>query len=142
MQHPQKVFGTSSNIALHTTLNIPQRKQPEVALLQLGAGIDIGAFPRTTLAPETVEAILAEYPRLGFKMAMLNAMVQIARLKPMTGIINLADEVGREQEHLISPGFVMWSIVRALQSKTYECPTNAITFLQAAIAHYVIISEC
>lgn len=105
MQHPQKVFGTSSNIALHTTLNIPQRKQPEVALLQLGAGIDIGAFPRTTLAPETVEAILAEYPRLGFKMAMLNAMVQIARLKPMTGIINLVGEVGREQEHLHIPGF-------------------------------------
>lgn len=92
-------------IALHTTLNIPQRKQPEVALLQLGAGIDIGAFPRTILAPETVEAILAEYPRLGFKKAMLNAMGQIARLKPMTGIINLVGEVGREQEHLHIPGF-------------------------------------
>ncbi|MBN9437166.1 HD domain-containing protein [Bosea sp. (in: a-proteobacteria)] len=92
-------------IALHTTLNIPQRKQPEVALLQIGAGIDIGAFPRTLLSPEAVEAILAEYPRLGFKKAMLSAMGAIVRRKPMTGVLNLMGEIGREQEHLHIPGF-------------------------------------
>ena len=30
-------------IALHTTPGVPQRKQPEIALLQLGAGIDFVA---------------------------------------------------------------------------------------------------
>ena len=92
-------------IALHTTLNIPQRKQPEIALVQFGAGLDIGAFPRALLTPEVVEAILAEYPRLGFKEAMLETMAAVVRRKPMTGIINLMGEIGREREHLHIPGF-------------------------------------
>lgn len=92
-------------IALHTTPGVPQRKQPEIALVQLGAGIDIGAIPRSLITPETVEIILAEYPRLGFKKAMLEAMGAIVRRKPMTGAINLMGEIGREQEHLHIPGF-------------------------------------
>ena len=92
-------------IALHTTLGIPQRKQPEVALVQLGAGIDIGAIPRSLLMPESVEIILAEYPRLGFKKAMLEAMGAVIRRKPLTGTFNLMGEIGREREHLPIPGF-------------------------------------
>lgn len=92
-------------IALHTTLGVPQRKQPEIALLQLGAGIDVGAVPRSLVTPESVEIILAEYPRLGFKKAFLEAMGTVIRRKPMTGAINLMGEVGREQEGLPIPGF-------------------------------------
>lgn len=92
-------------IALHTTPGIPQRKQPEIALVQLGAGIDIGAIPRSLVTPESVEIILAEYPRLGFKEAMLEAMGAVIRRKPMTGAINLMGEIGREREHLPIPGF-------------------------------------
>lgn len=92
-------------IALHTTPGVPQRKQPEIALVQLGAGIDIGAIPRSLLTPETVDIILAEYPRLGFKKAMLEAMGAVVRRKPMSGAINLMGEIGREQEHLPIPHF-------------------------------------
>jgi len=92
-------------IALHTTLGIPQRKAPEIALVQLGAGIDIGAIPRAMLAPDSVEIILSEYPRLGFKRAMLQALAEIVRRKPETGAINLMGEVGREYAHLPIPGF-------------------------------------
>jgi hypothetical protein len=92
-------------IALHTTPGVPQRKQAEIALVQLGAGIDIGAIPRAMLSEEAVEIILAEYPRLGFKKAMLAAMGEVVRRKPMTGAINLMGEIGREQEHLPIPGF-------------------------------------
>jgi hypothetical protein len=92
-------------IALHTTPGVPQRKQPEIALVQLGSGIDIGAIPRSLLTPEGVEIILAEYPRLGFKRAMLAAMGAVIRRKPMTGAINLMGEIGREHEHLPIPGF-------------------------------------
>jgi hypothetical protein len=92
-------------IALHTTPGIPQRKQPEIALVQLGAGIDVGAVPRSLVTPETVEIILAEYPRLGYKKAMLEAMGAVIRRKPMTGAINLMGEIGREQEHLPIPTF-------------------------------------
>jgi hypothetical protein len=92
-------------IALHTTPSVPQRKQPEIALLQIGAGIDIGAIPRSLVTPESVEIILAEYPRLGFKKAMLEAMGSVIRRKPMTGAINLMGEVGRDHEQLHIPGF-------------------------------------
>lgn len=92
-------------IALHTTPGVPQRKQPEIALVQLGAGIDIGAVPRSLVTPESVEVILAEYPRLGYKQAMLEAMGVVIRRKPMTGVINLMGDVGRDREHLPIPGF-------------------------------------
>ena len=92
-------------IALHTTPGVPQRKQPEIALVQLGAGIDVGAIPCSLVTPESVEIILAEYPRLGFKKAFLEALGAVVRRKPMTGVINLMGDVGREQEHLPIPGF-------------------------------------
>jgi hypothetical protein len=93
-------------IALHTTLSIPQRKQPEIALLQIGAGIDVGAVPRSMLTHETVEIILAEFPRLGFKKAMLEAMGAVVKRKPMTGAINLMGEIGRRHQQLPIPEFV------------------------------------
>jgi hypothetical protein len=92
-------------IALHTTPGIPQRKQLEIALVQLGAGIDVGAVPRSLVTPESVDRILSEYPRLGFKRAMLEAMGAVIRRKPATGAVNLMGEIGREQEHLPIPGF-------------------------------------
>ena len=92
-------------IALHTTPSLPQRKQPEIALVQLGAGIDIGAIPRSLITSESIEIILAEYPRLGFKHAMLEAMGAVIRRKPMTGAINLMGEIGRRREHLPIPDF-------------------------------------
>lgn len=92
-------------IALHTTLAVPQRKQAEIALLQMGAGIDMGAMPRDLLSEEFVERVLAEYPRLGFKQAMLEAMGAVVRRKPQTGLINLMSDVARAQEGIDLPGF-------------------------------------
>lgn len=92
-------------IALHTTPGVPQRKQPEIALVQLGAGIDIGAVPGALVTPEAVEIILAEYPRLGFKKAMLEAMAEVVKRKPMTGALNLMGEIGRDLAHLPIPRF-------------------------------------
>ncbi len=73
--------------------------------MQVGAGIDIGAIPLSLITPQSMEIILAEYPRLGFKEAMLQAMGEVIRRKPMTGAINLMGEIGREREHLPIPGF-------------------------------------
>lgn len=92
-------------IALHTTLTVPQRKQPEIALLQMGAGIDVGAIPREVLTAEAVEAILAEFPRLGFKQAFLEAMTAVIRRKPHTGVINLMADVARDRAHIPIPSF-------------------------------------
>lgn len=92
-------------IALHTTFAVPQRKQPEIALVQLGAGIDIGAVPRALLSAEAVEMILSEYPRLGFKQAFLDAMAAVIRRKPHTGAFNLMTDVARERECCSMPSF-------------------------------------
>lgn len=92
-------------IALHATLGVPQRKQPEITLLQLGAGIDVGAIPRSLLTSESVEIILAEFPRLGFKKAFLEAMGAVIRRKPATGVINLMGDVARDREQLPVPTF-------------------------------------
>ncbi len=46
------------------------------------------------MTPETVEIILAEYPRLGFKKAFLEARGAVIRREPMTDIINLMGDVG------------------------------------------------
>ena len=101
-------------IALHTTLQIPQRKQPEIALVQLGAGVDVGAIPREILEPSAVDRILEEYPRLGFKEAMLQAMAAVVSKNPMTGIVNLMGEVGREMvDHYHAPGFC--DVIRGAQ---------------------------
>lgn len=81
-------------IALHTTLNIPQRKQPEIALVQLGSGIDVGAFPLDLISADMMTRILEAYPRLGFKQAMLEALANVVRRKPMTGMINMMGDVG------------------------------------------------
>lgn len=63
-------------IALHTTFAIPQRKQPEIALVQLGAAIDVGVAPIDTLSPGLVEQIVDTWPRLGFKQAIVDAMLR------------------------------------------------------------------
>lgn len=92
-------------IALHTTFAVPQRKAPEIALVQLGAGIDIGAVPRALISTEVVEMILAEYPRLGFKQAFLDAMAAVIRRKPHTGAFNLMSDVAREKACCSMPSF-------------------------------------
>lgn len=72
----------------------------------MGTGIDMGAIPRSLLTPEAVEIILAEYPRLGFKNAILEAMGAVVKRKPMTGAVNLMGEIDRRREHLPIPDFV------------------------------------
>ena len=57
------------------------------------------------MTPEAVEIILAEFPRLGFKQAMLEAMGAVVRRKPLSGVINLMADIGREREDLSIPSF-------------------------------------
>lgn len=101
----QKIALIWDAIALHTTLGVPQRKQLEIALVQLGAGIDIGAVPRALLSAEVVERILAEFPRLGFKQAFLEAMAAVIRRKPHTGAFNLMGDVARDKACCSIPSF-------------------------------------
>ncbi|MDC0658533.1 HD domain-containing protein [Leisingera sp. SS27] len=82
-------------IALHTTFSIPQKKSPEAALVQIGAGIDVGVIPHDEITPEVMEQVLDAYPRLGFKKAMEQALTRIYAEKPMTAMHNFGADVAR-----------------------------------------------
>ena len=82
-------------IAMHTTPSIPQRKRPEIALVQFGAGVDVGVIPVDLLGEELVAQTLEAYPRLGFKKAILEALAEIARRKPHAVAGTFVADVGR-----------------------------------------------
>lgn len=69
-------------VALHSTPVIPQRMRPEIALCQLGAGIDGGAVPRAMLSRALVEEVLEQWPRLGFKGALRETLEKLYRRGP------------------------------------------------------------
>jgi hypothetical protein len=50
-------------IALHTTPGIPEFMGPEIALLQVGAGMDIAGREYETFTDEQRQAVVATYPR-------------------------------------------------------------------------------
>lgn len=80
-------------IALHSTLGIPQCKQPEIALVQVGAGIDVGVIPLEIVDSNFVDEILEQYPRAGFKNRMLERVAAVVGRKPQMAIHTFADDV-------------------------------------------------
>jgi hypothetical protein len=58
----QKVWNA---IALHTTPGIPEHMEPEIALVQAGAGLDIAGRGFETVPAEQREAVVAAFPRGG-----------------------------------------------------------------------------
>jgi hypothetical protein len=60
-------------IALHTTPGITQYKQPEVALLFTGVGLDVLGQGYESFPSDLREKIVSEYPRANFKRGILEA---------------------------------------------------------------------
>ncbi len=69
-------------IALHTTLEIPQRKAPEIALCQLGAAIDIGFVPVSLVSRSVLQEALGHFPRSGLKQKLPSALCALHRRNP------------------------------------------------------------
>lgn len=82
-------------IALHTSLGIASRKQPEIALVHLGASADVLGMRLSDISPETVERVIEAYPRLGFNTAMTELLVSQVKRKPHTVAFTWLAEVGR-----------------------------------------------
>lgn len=90
-------------VALHTSMGIGSRKQPEIALVHLGASADVLGIRIADIPPETVEQVLDVYPRLGFNAAMTELLVSQVKRKPHTAAFTWLAEVGRGCVH----GFVL-----------------------------------
>ncbi|HEY9656564.1 MAG TPA: HD domain-containing protein [Crinalium sp.] len=93
-------------IALHTSIGIAIRKQPEIALVHLGASADLIGMRLSDITPETVEQVLDAYPRLGFNQQITQLMVSQVKRKPQAAIFTWLTEVGRCCIHgFVSPSW-------------------------------------
>jgi hypothetical protein len=86
-------------IALHSSAGIADRKQPEIALIYMGAHVDVMGLRLEEITPSLVEDTLALYPRIGMKAAFTQAVAEVARKKPFTAIGTGLADVGRRHIH-------------------------------------------
>jgi hypothetical protein len=88
-------------IALHTTPEVPWHKRPEVALLQGGVEVDVVGVGLDEVPAADRAAVVAAFPRAGFKRGIVRAFADGFAHKPDTtfGTMN-ADVLEKEL-----PGF-------------------------------------
>lgn len=73
-------------IALHARIGEAARAGPEAALTHLGAGMDVIGVRAEDFRPDAVEAVVAVWPRLGFKTCFAALVREQARRKPHSNI--------------------------------------------------------
>jgi hypothetical protein len=81
-------------VALNSTPSIGLYKEPEVALCTTGIGLDVVAFEFDQLPASEVDAIVAEYPRLGMKERFVRCFTHFAATHPETSYDNFVRDFG------------------------------------------------
>jgi cyanamide hydratase family protein with HD domain len=69
-------------IALHTAVGIAGSREPEIALMHFGAGLDVIGFHNEDVATATREAIVHAWPRVRFKAEFPKLIEDQAQRKP------------------------------------------------------------
>jgi hypothetical protein len=69
-------------IALHASVGIADRYQPEISLLHFGTGMDLFGMRIDELEKDSLKRILADYPRGVFKAEFSPCLSQQAQRKP------------------------------------------------------------
>ena len=69
-------------IALHTSLGIADRYQPEIAMLHFGTAMDLFGMRIDEVPKDTLERVLLHYPRSAFKAEFSPCLSHQAQLKP------------------------------------------------------------
>src|SRR5271168_3374626 len=82
-------------IALHTSPGIATRMAAEIALVHLGAGLELLGLGLDQVPPQVVEEVLENYPRLNFKAEFRNLLVEHCRHNPAAQVLNWTDDVAR-----------------------------------------------
>jgi hypothetical protein len=98
-------------IALHTTLGVVDYLQPEVQLVQFGAGCDVVGRGFDEVPSAQRDEVLAAHPRTGFKDGMVDAFYDGFKDKPETtyGTMN-ADIVEAKDPSYVRPS--MCALIR------------------------------
>ncbi|QNA86359.1 hypothetical protein G4G27_22040 [Sphingomonas sp. So64.6b] len=71
-------------IALHSTGSIAKHKEVEVALVNAGVALDYGGSGLDSIESETLNTILAAFPRLEMKQRFCGCLSKLAADKPAT----------------------------------------------------------
>ncbi len=80
-------------ISLHTDLASADHSQPEVALLHMGAMVDVVGMRIDEIPAKTLELILEEHPRTGCKAHLQDLLGAEAARKPGSGIATALREL-------------------------------------------------
>ena len=86
-------------IALHSSAGIAERSEPEVALVHMGAHVDVFGLWMNEITPSFVDDVLQLYPRDGFKAAFQAALAEVVRKKPHTALGTGLVDIGHRHIH-------------------------------------------
>ena len=81
-------------VALNSTPSIAFYKQPEVALATAGIALDAVGVQYDELPKQEIDAILAEFPRMGLKDRFVQCFTHIAKACPETTYDNFVRDFG------------------------------------------------
>lgn len=71
-------------VTMHFNMRVGADASPEARLVNAGAGLDVAGMRRWQIHPDTVAAVLARHPRLGFEDRFADLLGEHARLAPRT----------------------------------------------------------
>lgn len=86
-------------IALHTSIGIASRKRPEIALVHLGASIDVFGAGVEEIDANLVHQMFETYPRLDLTASLTKLLVHQVESKPQAVPFTWLAEVGRSCVH-------------------------------------------
>jgi hypothetical protein len=112
----EQVMTVWESIALHTTRQVPNYKQPEVRLVALGVQYDVLGSPFDALTAEQRDAVLAVHPRTNFKTGMIEALSTGVRDKPETAVGNMMSDI----LEATVPGYVRPNICDSIRNAPFE----------------------
>jgi HD superfamily phosphodiesterase len=102
-------------IALHTTPNVPEFLEPEIALVTAGVETDVLGIGRDDLSPEALAAVTAAHPRPDFKRRILEAFTDGNKHRPRSTFGNVNADV---LEHF-DPSFVREDFVEIILNNSW-----------------------
>jgi HD superfamily phosphodiesterase len=112
----EQVMTVWESIALHTTRQVPNYKQPEVRLVALGVQYDFLGSGFDSLTAEQRDAVLAAHPRTKFKTGIIEALAAGVRDKPETAVSTMMTDV----LEATVPGYVRPNLCEFIRNSPFE----------------------
>jgi HD superfamily phosphodiesterase len=86
-------------IALHTSIDIASRKRPEIALVHIGAGVDVLGMGLESLPASRVAETIEAFPRHDFKNAFFATLVETLAHAPQSATMTWLSETANTHVH-------------------------------------------